>query len=387
MTNGETVTNMKGMMDFWCMAITYDPKLPADETQSLPLKEYLIKFLVMNGNKPLTLDLKTFTASSGLDYNNKEYVAHPSPEAVKTQSARLRYRSLTENEGKTSSEVELDSKTLQLKTFADVQALLLSDDEMVQESDDEEVFAAGEEMDEDIPPTDEEAQSLPPNTNKHESSHAYATDELNSDSSSLELKKYNNILPLTERQLVKYLKKAKYFTSMAWNVGPRLTKIEHTQALMQAYLSFLKSHTSKIKSMMIEIYQAFTEPPSHTEGEHVTMEDDTKKAKFDKAKEEPGRAFLISTVKPIIKPNHKVTLIESSSRPLTDPILEIPVPQQTALVDKIKKVAEEAKMFEITKTELIKVVQEEVEKIGLDPNTIVSAKAGQKFKKAKDAKH
>nr|GFA97742.1 hypothetical protein [Tanacetum cinerariifolium] len=44
-------------------------------------------------------------------------------------------------------------------------------------------------------------------------------------------------------------------------------------------------------------------------------------------------------------------------------------------VDKIKKVAEEAKMFEITKTELIKVVQEEVEKIGLDPNTIVSAKA------------
>ncbi|GKE63487.1 hypothetical protein Tco_1513854 [Tanacetum coccineum] len=48
--------------------------------------------------------------------------------------------------------------------------------------------------------------------------------------------------------------------------------------------------------------------------------------------------------------------------------------------DKIKKAAEEAKMFEMTKTKMIKVVQEEAEKIGLDPKTIVSAKAGEKFK-------
>ncbi|GKB91124.1 hypothetical protein Tco_0963396, partial [Tanacetum coccineum] len=40
--------------------------------------------------------------------------------ADQTQSARLMYRSLTENKGKTSFEVEPDSKTLQLKTFADV---------------------------------------------------------------------------------------------------------------------------------------------------------------------------------------------------------------------------------------------------------------------------
>ncbi|GKG13241.1 hypothetical protein Tco_0350201, partial [Tanacetum coccineum] len=43
--------------------------------------------------------------------------------------------------------------------------------------------------------------------------------------------------------------------------------------------------------------------------------------------------------------------------------------------DKIKKAAEEAKMFEMTKTGVIKVVQEEAEKIGLDPKTIVSEKA------------
>ncbi|GKG44443.1 hypothetical protein Tco_0485881, partial [Tanacetum coccineum] len=49
------------------------------------------------------------------------------------------------------------------------------------------------------------------------------------------------------------------------------------------------------------------EPPSHTKGEHVSMED-------DKAEEEPIR---------------EVALIESSSKPpLTDPILEILVPQR-----------------------------------------------------------
>ncbi|GJT03666.1 hypothetical protein Tco_0838128 [Tanacetum coccineum] len=79
-----------------------------------------------------------------------------------TQSIILRCRSLTENKGNTSSEVEPDSETLKLKTFVDVPDLLLFDDEMVQE---------------------------------------------NSDSSSPELKKYDNILPLTKRQLVKYLRK------------------------------------------------------------------------------------------------------------------------------------------------------------------------------------
>nr|GFC61065.1 hypothetical protein [Tanacetum cinerariifolium] len=55
--------------------------------------------------------------------------------------------------------------------------------------------------------------------------------------------------------------------------------------------------------------------------------------------------------------------------------------------EKIKKAVEEAKLFEMTKTEVIKVVQEEAEKIGLDPKKIISAKAGEKFKKAQDAEH
>ncbi|GJX81373.1 hypothetical protein Tco_0330854 [Tanacetum coccineum] len=61
-------------------------------------------------------------------------------------------------------------------------------------------------MDEDTHADEEEHQS-PPNTNKPEPSPAQETQESDSDSSSLDLKKYDNILPLTERQLVKYLRK------------------------------------------------------------------------------------------------------------------------------------------------------------------------------------
>nr|GEX49666.1 putative reverse transcriptase domain-containing protein [Tanacetum cinerariifolium] len=52
-----------------------------------------------------------------------------------TQSTRLRYQTLTENKGKTSSEVESDHETLQLTTLVDIQAYLDSEDELAQEKD------------------------------------------------------------------------------------------------------------------------------------------------------------------------------------------------------------------------------------------------------------
>ncbi|GJV17485.1 hypothetical protein Tco_1362808 [Tanacetum coccineum] len=106
-------------------------------------------------------------------------VADPSGTGAKyqvdeTQSTRLRYRSLTKNEGTTSSDVEPDTEPLHLQTFADIQAYLLSEDELEKESDDE------------------------------EQSHVQ---ESTSDSSSPDLKRFDNIFPLTERKLIKYLRK------------------------------------------------------------------------------------------------------------------------------------------------------------------------------------
>nr|GEX07461.1 retrovirus-related Pol polyprotein from transposon TNT 1-94 [Tanacetum cinerariifolium] len=87
------------------------------------------------------------------------------------------------------------------QTFADVQAFLLSEYELDKESDEEEVLAAEDDMDED-PQVAEEVRTPPPKQDQLEPSHVQ---ESTSDSSSLDLKRFDNILPLTKRQLIKYL--------------------------------------------------------------------------------------------------------------------------------------------------------------------------------------
>ncbi|GJT59852.1 hypothetical protein Tco_1003385 [Tanacetum coccineum] len=70
-------------------AVAYDPFPSTDETEQCPLREFLIKFSVLNGQRPLTLDFNTFCSSTGLDYNNGKYVAHPTPMAVKKELGKI----------------------------------------------------------------------------------------------------------------------------------------------------------------------------------------------------------------------------------------------------------------------------------------------------------
>ncbi|GKE74105.1 hypothetical protein Tco_1536146 [Tanacetum coccineum] len=55
---------------------------------------------------------------------------------------------------------------------------------------------------------------------------------------------------------------AKSSTSMAWNLGPRLTSIESTQFALKCEISSLRQDTSNINSMMTQIFQAFKENSS-----------------------------------------------------------------------------------------------------------------------------
>ncbi|GJV48234.1 hypothetical protein Tco_1438446 [Tanacetum coccineum] len=391
-TNYPSVVYQNFLREFWSTAVAYDHFPSTNETEQCPLREFLIKFSVLNGQRPLTLDFNTFCSSTGLDYNNGKYVAHPTPKVLsgnysstgqvnsiqqllayclitgteidieeiiysdlvlpgipsnsnftkdpskvtdieltahmidvnnkrdlvsplplsakpkkgksqtvtqtlpksqgpeasgalskkrqkpkskkpptktkgtrksqplpegtathpkdsggniepldmdltsttsdegtakttprpegslrdkdsggnippadmepihptvadlsgtgakyqvdETQSTRLRYRSLTKNKGKTSSEVEPDTEPLQLQTFADVQVFILFEDELDKESDEE--------------------KTPSPKQDQPEPSHVQ---ESTSDSSTPDLKKFNNTLPLNERQLIKYLRK------------------------------------------------------------------------------------------------------------------------------------------------------------------------------------
>ncbi|GJS36431.1 hypothetical protein Tco_0534813 [Tanacetum coccineum] len=74
---------------FWCTDVVEDPNPPEDDFEVHPLTEFIIKFIVKNGKKTLTLDFKTFCESTRLDYNKGNYVVHPSPEAVKAKLVKI----------------------------------------------------------------------------------------------------------------------------------------------------------------------------------------------------------------------------------------------------------------------------------------------------------
>nr|GEV19547.1 retrovirus-related Pol polyprotein from transposon TNT 1-94 [Tanacetum cinerariifolium] len=75
--------------DFWSTGVAFDPFSLTDEPEKHPLNEFLFKFLVSNGQRPLTLDFKTFCSSTVLDYNNGKYVDHPTLEVVKKELGKI----------------------------------------------------------------------------------------------------------------------------------------------------------------------------------------------------------------------------------------------------------------------------------------------------------
>ncbi|GJV15498.1 3-oxoacyl-[acyl-carrier-protein] synthase II, chloroplastic-like protein [Tanacetum coccineum] len=81
-----------------------------------------------------------------------------------------------------------------------------------------------------------------------------------------------------------------------------------------------------------------------------------------------------------------VVPVGASYGPLTSGIYEL-IQDYWDKEEQMKKAEEEARLLAITKPEVIKVVQEEAEKIRLDPKTIKGAKVGEVFKKAQDVEH
>ncbi|GKB09204.1 hypothetical protein Tco_0837516, partial [Tanacetum coccineum] len=216
-------------------------------------------------------------------------------------------------------------------------------------------------------------------------------------------------------------------TSIAWNLGPRMTAIENSQAEIRNEVSSLRKDTSNIKSMMIEIYQAFKEgqqmenvtptiteePPSHTEEETEDMEtQDSKKDKVEKEQvsKEPKHDVPILSVKPTETPEvQPITTIISTSQPepyvpqregkgiATDEHLESPPklvkasyavhpnPDAPILVPymingKLLYLTEEQILAHMDKEDQIKKAEEEAKRLAM-----IKTEAGEKFKKAQDA--
>jgi hypothetical protein len=119
----------------------------------------------------------------------------------KTHSVHLEGSGTNHNKGKSSNEEEPDSPILQIQSMADFHAVLLSKDELSKESEDE-IFEAGDDMETDAQTTEQLHQEAKESTPQEDHS-------ADSESSCpANLKKYDNTLPLTARQLLKFLKKS-----------------------------------------------------------------------------------------------------------------------------------------------------------------------------------
>ncbi|GJV44636.1 retrovirus-related pol polyprotein from transposon TNT 1-94 [Tanacetum coccineum] len=343
----------------------------------------------------------------------------------------------------------------------DVRAFRLSNDE-AQESE-EAILGAGDEVDEDSQPAAVQHQSSPPQADKPQSSTTSYTEASNSDSSSDDLlKKYDNILPLTKRQLEKYLRKV---SSILFNRTNKLVEAsmssldKSSTAISDLYkglniiTKLLKEINNVVKDDPVvnkkisEAIETFTmistnitkrdnetntateDPRSHTGGET----DVNKQEKSEEPKHATDANFEFissSTTQPsatqaqpitIINPEPIIPqregkgiptdeqagdqrkLVKASSIVHPDPDAPFLVPytingklfhltakQIEVHLDKeeqIKKAKEESRLLVINKPEVIKVVREKAKKLGIHPKEAITAKAGEKFKKAQDAKH
>ncbi|GKE77358.1 hypothetical protein Tco_1543478 [Tanacetum coccineum] len=204
---------------------------------------------------------------------------------------------------------------------------------------------------------------------------------------------------------------SKSSTNMAWNLGFRLSGQSSGSVTLTLALTHIPANVEGENATNI----ATEEPPSHTEGETGEPKRAIPISIIQPTKVPPTQAQPITTITTHPKSSQAASridkgkgisteseedslkkLVPASTIVLPDPDALIPytingevyhltakqLQAQMDMEELIKKAEEEARLFAISKPEVIKVVQEEAEKIRLDPKKIASAKAGENFKKA-----
>ncbi|GJX75364.1 hypothetical protein Tco_0313959 [Tanacetum coccineum] len=125
---------------------------------------------------------------------------------------------------------------------------------------------------------------------------------------------------------------------------------------------------------------------THPKSSQAAPRSDKGKRIATESDEDPSKRLVHAStiVRPDLDEEVKVPLmVNGKMYYLTDKEIQAYLDKE----EKLRKAAKEERLLAISKPEVIKVVQEEAKKIGLDPKKITSAKAGEKFKKAQDAEH
>nr|GFB40786.1 hypothetical protein [Tanacetum cinerariifolium] len=88
-TKTPSVVYQNILREFWCTAIATHSNPSTDDYEVRPLKKYTIKFSMINDKNKLTIDFKTFSESTGIDYTKDAYVSHPSSKVVKVELDKI----------------------------------------------------------------------------------------------------------------------------------------------------------------------------------------------------------------------------------------------------------------------------------------------------------
>ncbi|GJV95199.1 hypothetical protein Tco_1546776 [Tanacetum coccineum] len=202
---------------------------------------------------------------------------------------------------------------------------------------------------------------------------------------------------------------AKSSTSMAWNLGPRLTSIESTQVTLRSKISSLKQDSSDIKSEMKKIFKAFKGQSSSAPSSSVPTrtlaitERPTTVRVINITPPEPqvtqreGKGIVTGDEESLNKAIPTLTVVyQDPDEPIRIPykiywklynITNDEIQDYLNKEEAIKKKVEQARLLAMTKSEIIKVVYKEAEKARIDLKIILSAKGGEQFKKIQNAEH
>nr|GEW54352.1 copia protein [Tanacetum cinerariifolium] len=338
-----------------------------------------------------------------------------------TQSSRLRYQSVTKNEGEPSYEGDPDNQPM-LLTYADVRAILLSEDE-AQESE-EGILGAGKChvccLKEAVVHYVNLKASIDDYNNKNIAYINQTAQLVKASMSSLKQSSstitnlYESLEFITQllKDILNSVKDDPTINKKIEEAYETVTKIStHTTNVLSLVKSFdfytlqstmkniqdhaFKGQSSLASSSSVTPTFTLTDTPTNVEGENSThtttkeppshIEGETNANIQDKP-EEPKQSTNANIKKgKCIETDYQAEDQRNLVKALS--IVHSDLDEPWDKEKEIKKVKAEARLNVISKTKVIKVVREEAKKLGIHLKEVITTKAGKLSKKAQEAEH
>nr|GEV15439.1 hypothetical protein [Tanacetum cinerariifolium] len=353
---------------------------------------------------PSTLDEGTSKSQPLLESTT----THPKDLGGNKQPLNRDINSTTPDEGTTKTTPRLEGSLGDKDSEGNIPPTDMEPIHTLPKSDEEEVLAAGDDMDEDSQ-DDAKVRTPSPNQTQPEPSHVQ---ESASDSSSPDLKRFDKTLLLTKRKLIKYLRKMSR-ASIEEEYEENIAHREQTDQLVASSMSSLDKSSSSTNDLYKVSNARSSCSCSQIRGSVNCLDkaaghlrdkiyDDRDLSRFQSSQAtsriDKGKGIATESVEdPLKKLVPALTIIHPDpDEPVRVEIMingkivyltEQEIQEYWDKEEKMKQAAKETKLLSMSRLEVIKVIRKEAKKLRINPKEAVSTKAGETFKKAQEVKH